>query len=713
MGVKDKRGLWSRLGMTAKILIVFLALSMVSLAIIGSIAFVTIIGVGDYALESSTSLGGSAVNDSSKALENQAEGYLLRLAKDQADISNTLFEKVEAETSIMAKFASTLLNDPSSFRCKHSYSQEEKPADIYATSAYALAPDVAVDTVKEELNLSSNMDDIFIPIYANDPQLTQVYIGTESGMLRIYPWRSGIDPSFDPRVRGWYKNAKKSGDISWSDPYIDVVGHGLMVTCSKPVYTAGDDLSWVIGADVTIETINREIINTQIGELGYALLIDNKGNVVARPGLSSGDKRWDESFETENLLLSDNLELREIAENMTAGNAGIARCSFEGGEKYIAYAPITCTNWSVGIVMPVEEIIAPALTTKGEIIAATQDTGEHINRQIDNMKNVFIGIFIALFLVVSGLSFLLSRVITNPIVALKKGSEAIGGGNLDYKVDVKTGDEIEDFANSFNKMASDLKEYMEELRRTTAEKERMSKELEIAKGIQQSFLPESTPEIEGIGLAAVNLPAREVGGDFYDFIPITEDKWGLAIADVSGKGVPAALFMALSRTLIRASTARNPTVANAIRQANKLIFEDSKSSMFVTLFYAIVDSKKMNLTYVNAGHNPPLLLRETSGEIVLLKAKGIALGVIEDVELQEVEIGLGSDDLIVLYTDGVTEAINEKGEQFGQERLIMVIRDNCTLLAKDIIEHVQNEIMAFAGKQPQFDDITLMVLKAE
>jgi sigma-B regulation protein RsbU (phosphoserine phosphatase) len=458
----------------------------------------------------------------------------------------------------------------------------------------------------------------------------------------------------------------------------------------------------VVGADVTIKAMDERIINTQVGELGYALLIDNKGKVIARPGLSAGDTRWDESFETENLLLSDNPELRAIAENMTAGNTGIAKCRFEGGGKYIAYAPVTCTNWSVGIVMPVEEIIAPALTTKSEIVAATQQTDEHINRQIDNMKKIFIVIFIALFLVVSGLSFLLSRIITNPIVALKKGSEAIGGGNLDYKVEVKTGDELEDFANSFNKMASDLKGYMEELRRTTAEKERMSKELEIAKGIQQSFLPESTqleiakgiqqsflpestPEIEGIDLAAVNLPAWEVGGDFYDFIPITEDKWGLAIADVSGKGVPAALFMALSRTLIRASTARNPTVANAIRQANELILEDSKSSMFVTLFYAIVDSKKMNLTYVNAGHNPPLLLRETSGEIILLKAKGIALGVIEDVKLQEVEIELNSGDIIVLYTDGVTEAINEKEEQFGQERLISVIRDNHTLPAQDII----------------------------
>jgi sigma-B regulation protein RsbU (phosphoserine phosphatase) len=711
--MKEKRTLWSRLGVTAKILIVFLTLSIASLVITGSIALITISGVGDYALESGVSLGNRAVNDSTTALENDAEEYLLRMATDQAAISNTLFERVEAETSIMAQFASTLVNDPSSYTHKPLYAQNETPEDVYARSAYALAPDVDVAAVSEELNVSSCMDDIFIPIYAADPHLTWVYIGTESGILRMYPWYSELDPSFDHRVRGWYIKAKETGDMSWSDPYIDVFGHGLMVTCSKPVYNSNDDLVWVIGADVTIETINQDIINTQIGELGYAILLDDHGCVIARPGLSAGDKKWDESFETENLPLSKNAELRAIAKNMTAGNTGIARCRFEGGEKYIAYAPIRCTNWSVGVVMPVEEIIAPALTTKSKIIAATQDTGEHINQQMSNMKKIFFGIFIALFLGVSGLSFLLSRIITKPVMRLKEGSGAIGKGDLDYKVDVKTGDEFEELANSFNQMAADLKGHIEELQRTTAEKERMSKELEIGKGIQQSFLPESTPEIAGIDLAAFNLPAMEVGGDFYDFIPISKDKWGLAIADVSGKGVPAALFMALSRTLIRASAVRNPTAVNAIKQANRLICEDSKTSMFVTLFYALADSKKMTLTYVNAGHNPPLLFRGASADITLLEAKGIALGVIEEAELEEAEIGLKSGDLVVLYTDGITEAINEEGEEFGQERLMRVVRENRTSTAHDIIEHIREEVVAFAGKQPQFDDITLMVLKAE
>ncbi|NLE04958.1 MAG: PP2C family protein-serine/threonine phosphatase, partial [Crenarchaeota archaeon] len=276
---------------------------------------------------------------------------------------------------------------------------------------------------------------------------------------------------------------------------------------------------------------------------------------------------------------------------------------------------------------------------------------------------------------------------------------------------IKSGDELEALANSFNKMATDLQEHITELQITTAEKERLIKELEIAKGIQQSFLPEIEPKITGIDIAASNIPAREVGGDFYDFIPIRENVWGLAIADVSGKGVPAALFMALSRTLIRASATGNQNISQAIERANDLICADAKTGMFVTLFYAILDAKKRNLKYVNAGHNPPLLFKKNSGDIILLKAQGIALGVIDGVKLQELEIQVESGDIITLFTDGVIEAIDKKEEQFGQHRLLKIIEENHNLQAKEIIKKIEEAVTDFSGGQPQFDDITLMILK--
>ena len=256
-------------------------------------------------------------------------------------------------------------------------------------------------------------------------------------------------------------------------------------------------------------------------------------------------------------------------------------------------------------------------------------------------------------------------------------------------------------------------------RRTAEEKEKYRRELErteyemeTARGIQQSFLPESPPRIEGFELAALNLPARQVGGDFYDFIPVSEGKWGIIIADVSGKGVPAALFMALSRTLVRANVAASATAAQAMQRANHLISQEAKMGMFVTLFYAVLDPEKRRLQYVNAGHNPPFVIRKSLGGVILLRASGIAMGVMDDVSLEEREIELASSDVVVFYTDGITEAINAVGEQFGEKKLIETINKNADLPMKDLIARVKDDVFAFAQGQPQHDDFTLVLLKA-
>ncbi len=243
------------------------------------------------------------------------------------------------------------------------------------------------------------------------------------------------------------------------------------------------------------------------------------------------------------------------------------------------------------------------------------------------------------------------------------------------------------------------------------ERERIVKELEIARDIQQSLLPQSTPVVEGAEIVAMALPAKEVGGDFYDFIPITDQNLGLVIADVSGKGVPAALFMALSRALMRASSLRDPRVSNSVIQTNRLILECAASGLFVTLFYAIVDVRKRSLRYVNAGHNPPILFKKITGDAQFLEADGIALGVLDQIELEEKEIALDEGDVILLYTDGVTESINPSNEEFGEERLVQLIKDHHDLPVNDLMKKIETVVMAFTEDEPQFDDFTMMVVK--
>jgi phosphoserine phosphatase RsbU/P len=259
-------------------------------------------------------------------------------------------------------------------------------------------------------------------------------------------------------------------------------------------------------------------------------------------------------------------------------------------------------------------------------------------------------------------------------------------------------------------------------KKTAAEKEKIRQELDrkkveldAARQIQVSFLPESTPILKEFQIGAFSLPALEVGGDYYDFIPISEGKWGLVIGDVAGKGFPAALFMAVSRTCIRSNAMGDATASEAITKANRIISHDSSSGMFITLFYSVLDLKSKKLHYVNAGHNPPIVLsgngHNNGGAIKILEAKGIALGVMDDIVLEEVEVDLSSDDIIVFYTDGVTEAINKQEEQFGQPRLAELILKNRHLSANALVDKIKNDIMDFTRGEPQFDDFTLFALK--
>lgn len=248
--------------------------------------------------------------------------------------------------------------------------------------------------------------------------------------------------------------------------------------------------------------------------------------------------------------------------------------------------------------------------------------------------------------------------------------------------------------------------------------ERKNTELAIAAEIQQSFLPDSIAQIEGYDIAARSVMAKEVGGDFFDVVPLEvlplgRDRLGFMIADVSGKGIPAALFMALSRIVVRVNaTWYGERPAAAIRDANTIIAHDAKSGMFVTLWYGLLDAAAGTLTYVNAGHNPPLHFRADGGTLTELAATGIAMGVLDDAEYSQQMIRMVPGDFLFLYTDGITEAENENLELFGTERLEQVLLASRNLPAEEICQEVLSAVKTFTRDHPQSDDITLMVIRS-
>ncbi len=242
-------------------------------------------------------------------------------------------------------------------------------------------------------------------------------------------------------------------------------------------------------------------------------------------------------------------------------------------------------------------------------------------------------------------------------------------------------------------------------------RERLDIEVRLARQIQETFIPKTLEVFPGWGLDARWRTALQMGGDFYDVINLADGRLGLFIADVADKGIPAALFMALTRTLMRAAVLQTDSPAEVLRQVNDLLYPDCEQGMFVTAVYGALDLVTGRFTYANAGHNPPMWVREA--QIDLLSRTGIALGVIEHAQMSERSINLSEGDMLVFYTDGITEAFSVDGEIFGDERLMQVLRSGRQGTAKDILDKIDESIDLFTGQQAISDDITLIALKRE
>lgn len=301
------------------------------------------------------------------------------------------------------------------------------------------------------------------------------------------------------------------------------------------------------------------------------------------------------------------------------------------------------------------------------------------------------------------LAYVMFRRLTGAIGAIVEDVGIVAGGDLAHTIRGVDTAEFAKLESGINQMIKKIVAYTEELEREKAE-------LQVAADIQQAFLPKDLPQIPGFDIAAVNIPAREVGGDFFDVFPAGNGKIALVIADVAGKGVPASLFMALSRTAVRIVSRWERSARRVLTSSNSIFIGDSGSVSFVSVFYGILDQEERVLSYVNAGHNPPLLLHpDTTAEE--LSPTGPVVGLLDDPGYAEREVRLCPGDVLVMYTDGVTEAIDSSSTMFSDERLRAVVRESAGLPAAGIVRAVRDAVTAFCGENPQFDDITILVLK--
>jgi serine phosphatase RsbU (regulator of sigma subunit) len=250
----------------------------------------------------------------------------------------------------------------------------------------------------------------------------------------------------------------------------------------------------------------------------------------------------------------------------------------------------------------------------------------------------------------------------------------------------------------------------EMLQQEAVKSESMERELQLAREIQTTFIPKKLPELPGWEISALWQPARQVGGDFYDILMLDEDHIGFVIADVADKGMPAALFMTLIRTLIRAAAMDKSSPAAVLKQVNNLLIPDSKHGMFVTVFYTVLSLKSGKLVYANAGHNPPVVKRFNQNDMIELTRTTIALGIFDEIEVCDRELTINPGDWILLYTDGVTEAFSAEEEIFGTPRLLDLLRTHSFISSNDLLDKILRSVDEFIKGVELSDDVTLAAI---
>lgn len=247
------------------------------------------------------------------------------------------------------------------------------------------------------------------------------------------------------------------------------------------------------------------------------------------------------------------------------------------------------------------------------------------------------------------------------------------------------------------------------------EKKRLDHDLEIAQDIQRLLLPSEAPVFEGFEISGINIPARHVSGDYFDYIKVDDERLGVAIADVSGKGVPASIIMAICRSVLRSQAAGNPSPADVLQKVNRQIYPDIKEDMFISMAYVILDHARNTILLSRAGHDAPLLYRRATESVTNVKPPGMVVGIdsgsVFDRITSDFALSLERDDCLLLYTDGVTEALDANGDEFGPDRMIRCVRASAPKGAPAMITHLIDELRSFVGAQPQNDDITLIAIR--
>ena len=709
-------------------------------------SIVTFIGVynsKDYAKDISQSIGNEALETSSDILREEKQKDLIYSIEERTNFIISEMSDFYGDIKVLERVANEINQHPENFRAHPArLGSEFQEGDVAALryAPFISVSDLSTPTLSNEINMLGNLQNLFYFFslkYRNPDFWDAPTFGilTESGIgimadsaVTIDQWHNSNDnadfwsnPLYTEAQKAWLEG--KRDEPIFTSTYSPGINRNYGVfSCSIP-YEIDGNFGGVIFFSILMDELAYLVEPATATNDEFNFVLNAEGKVI----LSSKEKSKDLNAlqvvydNPPDVREIEQKELADIAKKMTSGEKGIAEVELNGNRYYVAYAPIKYLNWSLGVVLPANEVTETIEKNRTMIHNLTEEKVEILDQRfVIVLLSMLLIALVIWALVTTLIGRKLATKFVKPIKELSDGVRDIAMSNFEKKLEIiKTGDEIESLSTTFNAMTDELQNYIKNLNAVTAERERMAAELDVAKNIQQSMLPREFPPFPDkteFEIYATMEAAKEVGGDFYDFYMADENHLVVTIADVSGKGIPAALFMMTSKTVLKnfvmmANTADD--LAAAMTLANQQLCQNNEEMMFVTVFLAMLDLQTGKLIYVNGGHNPPLILHEGKYEYLPKNTKRVPpLGVRAKTQYEQQTLQMSEGDVLYMYTDGVTEAENVEKELYSNERLEEFLNSTDKNLAlEELLAQVRQSIKNHAGDAQQSDDITMLALR--
>ena len=636
----------------------------------------------------------------------------------QAYIADDMFSDIATDISTLRSIAQSLFEHSSDIAPAGAYLPD--PDNKGVLSAQVLYEEGVDYTESALLGIAAHMSNTMISMCENSGYMQNCFIGMADGThiaidddpLSKYDENGEMKP-FPVRQRPWYIGACQAGDIWFSGPEIDTYTGKICVECSAPV-VVNSEIVAVVGSDLFLDAMADYVsADSEYGE--KVCVINKSGHVIFAPE-NNGVFTVRTTDMAQDLRESDNKELADFVSKALGETTGLVCISVNGKDYYMTGSPIATVGWAVISFLEKEITEMPEEKMVSEFSRITADATSDYSHSAEISRQVMLLIMALILGFGSIAAFIVAGKTVRPIECMTKRISEISGTDMAFEMEdtYKTGDEIEVLAKSFETLSTRTREYINQITEITAEKERVGTELALATKIQADMLPNifpPFPERKDFDIYATMTPAKEVGGDFYDFFLIDDDHLGLVMADVSGKGVPAALFMMMSKILVSNYAMVGESPAKVLEQVNNQICKNNEEEMFVTVWFGVLELSTGKVKAANAGHEYPIIKKSEGGFELFKDRHGFVIGGMESARYKEYEFTLDKGGVLFLYTDGVAEATNSQNELFGTDRTVDALNSEPDASPEELLKKITADMKDFVGNAPQFDDITMLAVK--